>query len=54
MEITLYSIEPRTRKYVKEHGFLSIGRNTSSKYGRQLLDTATKAELDSLRTANRK
>ena len=30
-----YSIEPRTRKYVKGHGFLSFER----KYKKQLLDT---------------
>ena len=29
------SIEPRTRKYVKGYGFLSLAR----KYKRQLLDT---------------
>ena len=32
-----YSAEPRTRKYVKGYGFLSFGRNLSSKYGKQLL-----------------
>ena len=30
-----YSTEPRTRKYVKEYGFLSFAR----KYKKQLLDT---------------
>ena len=30
-----YSIEPRTRKYVKRYGFLSFAR----KYRKQLLDT---------------
>ena len=30
-----YSIEPRTRKYVKGYGFLSFAR----KYKKQLLDT---------------
>ena len=33
-----YSIEPRTRKHVKGYGFLSFAR----KYGKQLLDTASK------------
>ena len=30
--MTRYSIEPRTRKYVKECGFLSFMRNLSNKY----------------------
>ena len=37
-----YSIEPRTRKYVKEYGFLSFTINMSNKYGKQLLDIASK------------
>ena len=41
-----YSIEPRTRKYVKGLGFLSFGR----KYKKQLLDTG----LDSLKSASKK
>ena len=44
--MTQYSIEPRTRKYVKGYGLLSFGR----KYRKQLLDT----ELDSLKTASKK
>ena len=49
-----YSIKPRTRKYVKGYGFLSFVRNLSSKYGKQLLDTATKTVLDALKTASKK
>ena len=41
-----YSVEPRTRKYVKGYGFLSFAR----KYKRQLLDT----RLDSLIAASKK
>ena len=41
-----YSTEPRTRKYVKEYGFLSFAR----KYKKQLLDTGA----DSLKTASKK
>ena len=41
-----YSIESRTRKYVKGYGFLSLAR----KYEKQLLDTG----LDSLNTASKK
>ena len=49
-----YSIEPRTRKYVKEYGFLSFARNLSNKYGKQLLDTATKTGLYAAKTASKK
>ena len=41
-----YSIEPKTRQYVKGYGFLSFTR----KYKKQLLDTG----LDSLKTASKK
>ena len=41
-----YSMEPRTRKYVKGYGFLSFAR----KYKKQLLGT----ELDYLKTASKK
>ena len=34
-----YSIEPRTRKYVKGCGFLSFSGNLYNKYGKYLLDT---------------
>ena len=43
MEITSYSIEPRTRKNVKGYGFLSFARNLFNKYLKQLLDTALDA-----------
>ena len=41
-----YSIEPRTRKYGKEYGILSL----TTKHKKQLLDTG----LDSLKTASKK
>ena len=44
--MTQYSIEPRTRKYVKGYGFLSVAR----KYKKQLLDTG----LDAVKTASKK
>ena len=49
-----YSIEPRTRKYVKEYEFLSFERNLSDKYGKKLLDTATKTGLDASKTASKR
>ena len=41
-----YSLEPRTRNYVKVYGFLSSAR----KYKKQLLDT----RLDAVKTASKK
>ena len=37
-----YSIEPRERRYVKGYGFLSFARNFGNKYGKKLMNTATK------------
>ena len=47
--MTRYFIEPRARKYVKGYGFLSVARNFSNKYRKQLLDI----ELDALKTASK-
>ena len=41
--MTHYFIKPRTRKYIKGYG--SFARNLSKKYGKQLLDTATKTVI---------
>ena len=48
--MTRYSIEPRTRKYVKGHGFLLFARYLSNKNGKRLLDTG----IDALKTASKK
>ena len=37
-----YSLEPRTRKYVKGYGFLSFVINLSNKYGLDTLKTTSK------------
>ena len=39
-----HSLEPRKRKYVEGYGFLSFARIFGDKYGKKLIDTATKAE----------
>ena len=52
--MTRYSIEPRTRKYVKGYWFLSFLRNLSNKYGKKLLDTATTIGLDALKATSKK
>ena len=44
--MTRYSIEPRTRKYVKVYGFLSCRRNLSKKYEEKSWGTATKTGLN--------
>ena len=48
--MTCYSIEPRTRKYIKEYGLLWFARNLSDKYWKKLFDTATKIVLDAAKT----
>ena len=37
-----YSLEPTYRKYVQGYGFLSIARKFRDKYGKKLMNTATK------------
>ena len=39
-----YSIEPKFRKYVKDYGFLSFAKTFGNKYGKKVIDTATKTE----------
>ena len=46
-----YSTEPKFRKYVKGYGFLSFARKFGDKYGKKLMDTATKARIDAAKTA---
>ena len=40
------SAELRFRKYVKGYGFLSFARTFGDKYGKKLMDTATKRGID--------
>ena len=37
-----YSIESKFRKYVKGYGFLSFAKKFANKYGKTLMNTATK------------
>ena len=46
-----FSTEPKYRKYIKGYGFLSFARKFGNKYGKKLMDTATKAGIDSAKTA---
>ena len=49
-----YSIEPRFRKYVKDYGFLSFARKFGNKYGKNLMDTATKTGMDAAEIASKR
>ena len=40
-----YSTEPKFRKYVKGFGFLFFARKFRDKYGKKLMDTATKTGI---------
>ena len=49
-----YSTKPKYRKYVKGYGFLSFARKCGDKYGKKLMDTATKTEIDAAKTASKR
>ena len=51
-----YSTEPKHRKYVKgfffiRYGFLSFASKFGDKYGKKLMDAATKTGIDAAKTA---
>ena len=48
-----YSTEPRFRKYVKGYGFLSFAKKICNKYGKKLMDTATKTGINAAKTASK-
>ena len=49
-----YSTEPRFRKNVKGYGFLSFAKKFGDKYGKKLIDTATKTEIGAAKTASKR
>ena len=49
-----YSTQPKFRKYVKGYGFLSFARKIGDKYGKRLMDTATKTGIDAAKTASKR
>ena len=49
-----YSAEPKYKKYVKGYGSLSFARNLGDKYGKKLIDTATKIGMDAAKTASKR
>ena len=46
-----YSTKPKCRKYVESYGFLSFARKFGDKYGKKIMDTATKTGIDAAKTA---
>ena len=49
-----YSTEPKYTKYVKRYGFLSFVRRFGDKYGKKLIDTATKTGAVAAKTASKR
>ena len=49
-----YSLEPNYRKYVKSYGFLLFARKFGDKYGKHIMDTATKTGIDAAKTASKR
>ena len=49
-----HSTEPRHRKYIKGYSFLSFARTFGDKYGKKLMDTATKTGIDAAKTASKR
>ena len=48
-----YSTQPKFRKYVKGFGFLSFAGKFGDKYGKKLMDTATKTGIDDPKTTSK-
>ena len=46
-----YLTKPKYRIYVQGYGFLSLARTFGEKYGKKLMDTATKTGIDPVKTA---
>ena len=49
-----YSTEPKFRKYVQGYGFLSFARKLEERYGKKLIDTATKTRIAAAKTASKR
>ena len=49
-----YSTEPRFSKYAKGYGVLSFVREFGDKYGKKLMDTATKTGIDAAKTTSKR
>ena len=49
-----YSFKPKYRKYIQGYGFLQFVRKCGDKYGKKLMDTATKMGIDAAKTASKR
>ena len=49
-----YSAEPKYRKYVTGYGFSSFARNFGDKYGKKLMNIATKTGIDAVKTSSKR
>ena len=49
-----YSTELRFRKYVEGYGFLSFARKFGDKYGKRLMDTASKTGIHAAKTNSKR
>ena len=49
-----YSKEPKFRKYVQGYSFLSFAKKFKDRYGKKLIDTATKTGIDAAKTASKR
>ena len=49
-----YLTEVKYRKYVQGYGFLSFARKYDHKYGKNLMDTATKTGMDAAKTPSKR
>ena len=47
-----YPTGPKYIKYVKGYGFLSFSKKFGNKYGKKLMDTATKTGMNAAKTAS--
>ena len=47
-------MEPRFRKYVRRYGFLLFARKFGDKYGKKLMDIATKTGMDVAKTVSKR
>ena len=49
-----YSTESRFRKYIKGYGSSSFTKKFRNKYGKKLMDTATKTGMDAAKIASKR
>ena len=49
-----YWTQSRFRKYVKGYGFLPFARKCGDKYGKKLMDTATRTGIDAANTVSKR